>query len=165
MRDRLERRIRRTHIVVVLLGAGGGGLSARRKVARTLRRRRIAALVPEDDFPRDLGPSVAEEAVLSDVDTDLVFVHVESWGSAMEFGQLRALPDVAPKLRVLVAPAYHPVYGARRSYLTDAYMTHLALHGHVYPVGKGGPLRIPQPEELIVMLSERYRQAKALGIK
>ena len=165
VRNRLESRVQRTHIVAVLLGAGGSGLSARRKVARTLRRRQITAVVPEDDLPQDLGPSVAEEAVLSDADTHLVFLHVESWGSAAEFGQLRALPGVAPKLRVLVTPAYHPVYGKRRSYLTDAYMTHLALHGHVYAVGRNGRLRVPEPEDLIVMLAERYRQAKALGIK
>ncbi|HTD80677.1 MAG TPA: hypothetical protein VK723_00860, partial [Thermoplasmata archaeon] len=165
LRNRLVRRVRRTHVVVALLGKGGSGLSARRELAKTLRRLRIIALVPEDDFPPDIGASLAEEAVLSDVDTHLVFVHVESWGSALEFGQLRALPRVAPKLRVLVSPAYHPLYGARTSYLTDAYMTHLALHGHVYAVGEPGRLRIPKAEELVVLLSERFRQAKALGIK
>jgi len=150
---------------VVLLGAGGCGLAARRRLAATLRRIRITALVPEDDFPPDIGPSVAEEAVLSDIDTHLVFLRIESWGSAMEFGQLRANPVVAPKLRVLVPPAFHPVYGARRSYLTDAYLTHLALHGHVYAAGATGRLRIPKPDDLIILLSERYRQALAMGIK
>ncbi len=165
LRNRLERRVRRTNVVVALLGAGGHGLSARRRLAKTLRGLRIAALVPEDDFPRSVGPSLAEEAVLSDAGTHLVFIHVESWGSALEFGQLRALPRVAPKLRILVSPAYHPVYGARTSYLTDAYLTHLALHGHVYAVGDSGRVRIPTPEDLVVLLSERFRQAKALGIK
>src|SRR5205809_5931287 len=80
LRNRLLRRVRRTNVVVALLGKGGHGLSSRRRLAKTLRQLRIVALVPEDDFPRDIGPSLAEEAVLSDADTHLVFIHVESWG-------------------------------------------------------------------------------------
>ena len=162
LRGRLQERVRRADLVVALLGAGRRGLSSRRAVARALRRLRIIALIPEDDFPRDIGPSIAEEIVLSDDDTDLVFLYIESWGSATEFGQLRLDPRVAPKLRILVPSAFHPIHGSRRSYLTDAYLTHLALHGHVYAVGDAHRLRVPTPERLIVTLAERYRQAKAL---
>jgi len=163
LRGRLEKRVRGAHLVVALLGAGGRGLYARRAVARALRRLRIIALIPEDDFPRNIGPSIAEEIVFSDDDTDLVFLYIESWGSATEFGQFRLDPRVAPKLRILVPSAFHPIHGSRRSYLTDAYLTHLAVHGHVYAVGDSHRLRVPTPGSLIITLAERYRQTRALA--
>ncbi|MEM2930799.1 MAG: hypothetical protein QW797_08090 [Thermoproteota archaeon] len=30
---------------------------------------------------------------------------------------------------------HHPLYGNSASYLTDVYLTHLAVFGHVYAVG------------------------------
>jgi len=55
--------------------------------------------VPEDDFS-DVPPSLAERSTLKESDVELVFVNVESWGSATEFGQFHTDEKIAPKLRV-----------------------------------------------------------------
>jgi len=119
-------------------------------------------LVPEEDFPREIAPSLVEIAMLSKGDIDLVFVNVESWGSATEFAQLHRNSRIAPKLRVLVDHAHHPLYGSSTSYLSDLYMTHMAVFGHVYAVDgeRTGPF--PSPHEVTLKLAERYRQWKTM---
>src|SRR6266568_2527576 len=124
----------------------------RRRVARLLNELGMAALVPEDDFSRDVGASVLERAILSRADVDLVFVSVESWGIATEFGQFHTDPRIASKLRVLVDPEHHPLHDPRDGYLKDLYLPHLAAYGHV--------VRVPSKESLVLLMAERYRQLK-----
>jgi len=114
----------------------------------------------------DLAPSILERKILSEEDLDIAFVNVESWGSAAEFSEFRNDKQIAPKLRVLVERDHHPLYGSSKGYLTDAYLTHDAVFGHVYMYKNteaGQNDRIPTPRELVVMLAERYRQWKAFG--
>ena len=92
---------------------------------------------------------------------DLVFLSIESWGAATEFGQFASNPRIAPKLRVLVRPEYHPVHSPSNSYLTDLYLTHLVRYGHVYPVDGGRQAPVPSAKALIPMLAERHREIKA----
>src|SRR5439155_9781283 len=121
-RREAEQRLQRSGLVVILLGSSGRGLDERRDVAHVLTGRGIVALVPEDDFPVEIGPSVLEVDVLERSDVDLVFLSIESWGAATEFGQFSSNPRIAPKLRVLVRPEYHPVHSPPGSYLTDLYL-------------------------------------------
>jgi hypothetical protein len=158
---RLVKRAKQTTLIVALLGAGGQQLAQRRTIAGSLSARGILALIPEDDFPKDVGASLLEEAMLSKGDVGLVFVNVESWGSVIEFAELRRNPKIAPKLRVIVNHAYHPLYGSSTSYLTDVYLTHMAVFGHVYAVDGPGGLPFPSTEKAITILAERFRQLKA----
>ena len=158
----LKRTLRRTRLVVALLGAGGQGLSERRRIASALARQGVQTVVPEDDFPDEEAPSLVEEEVLSGGNVDLVFVNVESWGSAAEFAQLRANPRIARKLRVLVSPAHHPLFEGGTGYLTDLYLSHLAEFGHVYAVDGEALARPRSALAVIEKLSARHRQVKAL---
>ena len=163
LRGRVEQRVARTGLVVALLGAGGRELAERRRIAGSLSRRGFVPLVPQDAFPRWISPSLIEEAVLSDDGIGLVFLKVGSWGSAAELGQLRGNPSVAPKLRILVPPAYHPLHGDATGYLSDMYLTHLSVYGHVYAVDGRKRVRLPPTDRLILVLAERFRQVWALG--
>ncbi len=158
----LKRKLRRTRLVVALLGAGGQGLSERRRIASALARQGVQTVVPEDDFPGEEAPSLLEEEVFSGDSVDLVFVNVESWGSAAEFAQLRANPRIAPKLRVLVSPAHHPLFEGGSGYLTDLYLSHLAEYGHVYAVDGEIPARPRSALAVVGRLSARHRRVKAL---
>ena len=158
----MEDRLKRSGLLVMLLGSSGRGLDERRAVAHVLGSRGIIALVPEDDFPPEVGPSVIEEEILERSDVDLVFLSIESWGAATEFGQFSSNPRIAPKLRVLVRPEYHPVHSPSGSYLSDLYLTHLVRYGHVYPVDGGRQAPVPSAKALIPMLAERHREIKAL---
>jgi hypothetical protein len=162
LKGELERRVRETSIIVVLLGAGGKALDERRRIKEDLTRSAIIALIPEEDFPRHLSPSLIERAMLRGGDIELVFINLESWGSATEFGQFHESPNIAPKLRVLVDRAYHPLYGDSKSYLSDLYLTHEAVFGHVYATNSRGNGPFPNPRDVVVKLAERYRQWKAL---
>jgi len=162
IRKETEDRLKRAGLVVMLLGSSGRGLDQRRAIAHVLRSRGIVALVPEDDFPAEIGPSVIEEEILERSDMDLVFLSIESWGAATEFGQFSSNPRIAPKLRVLVRPEYHPVHSPSGSYLSDLYLTHLVRYGHVYPVNGGRQAPVPSAKALIPMLAERHREIKAL---
>lgn len=162
LKNRLEKRLRQTSIIVVLLGAGGTGLAERRRISRRLASRGLLPLIPEDDFPRHVSPSLVEEAMLSKGDVDLIFLNVQSWGSATELGQFHRNRKIAPKLRILVPPAYHPLHGRSTSYLTDVYLNHLTAFGHVYAVNGKQQVPVPSARTLIVKMSERYRQLKVL---
>jgi len=162
-RRRVEKKIRETSIIIVLLGAGGRGLRQRRVLKSRLASMGMVALIPEDDFPGEVAPSLVEEALLSKGDVELVFINVESWGTATEFTQFHGNRRIAPKLRVLVEHVHHPLYGGSASYLTDVYMTHLAVFGHVYAVGGSRGNVFPTVREVVVKLAERYRVCKALG--
>ena len=157
-------------INVALLGAGGEGLKERREIAAKLGEKGIVALVPEDDLSADVAASLAEHDMLSSTDIDLAFVNVQSWGSAAEFAEFRADSNIAPKLRILVVRKYHPLYGSSgdAGYLTDSYMTHEAVFGHVYMYklpGEDSIEWIPRIDEIVLKISERYRQWKALRSK
>ena len=160
LRAQLEAQAKRAYLTVVLLGKAGEGLEERRRIARALEQDGMNAVIPEDDLPRELSPSLAEEAMLVQGDADLVFLNVDSWGTATEFGQLYDRVPVAGRLRVLVPAAYHPLYGDRGGYLTDLYLTHLAVFGHVYAVGSGGRFPALPAEEVVVRLAERFSQVK-----
>jgi len=149
--------------MVALLGAGGQGLAERRRIAAVLDRSGIAAIVPEDELPDDMAPSLAEKALFSRNEVDLVFVNVESWGSAAEFAQFHENRRIAPKLRVLVPPEHHPLHGGDRGYLTDLYLSHLTEFGHVYAIDGRARVRLPSALDAIGLLSARQRQVKALG--
>lgn len=164
LQNRLTRKVKETSITVVLLGAGGKGLRQRRKLREELTRAGMIALIPEDDFPREIAPSLVEPAMLSHREVDLVFVNVESWGSVTEFAQLHENPITAPKLRVIVDCAYHPLYGRFTSYLSDYYFTHMAVFGHVYAVDDVRTTPFPSCHEVVMKLAERYRQWRAIRL-
>jgi len=117
VRRALEQRLRQTSLVAVLLGAEGRGLAERSEIARALRTRGMIAIIPEADFPSGIGPSLAERVMLTSDDVDLIFLNVQSWGTATELGQFHADPKIAAKLRLLVAPEYHPVHSTKGGYL------------------------------------------------
>jgi hypothetical protein len=94
----------------------------------------MIVLIPEDDFPREVAPSLVEEAMLSKGDVELVFINVESWGTVTESTQFHRNRRIAPELMVLVGHEHHLLYGSSASYLTDVYLTHLAVFGHVYAI-------------------------------
>ncbi|MEM2123400.1 MAG: hypothetical protein QXE79_07180 [Candidatus Bathyarchaeia archaeon] len=163
-RRELERRLGEASLIVFLMGAAGKGLEERRMVREMLKEKGITAIVSEDDLPRDVAPSLVEEYILRSEEVDLAFINVESWGSTAEFVQYHGDPGIAPKLRVLVRSSYHPLYGGGSSYLTDIYLTHLAVYGHVYAYESetGLGLTFPTPGSIVMKLAERYRQWKAL---
>jgi len=144
------------------MGASGQGLRQRRRLRGVLSRRGLLALVPEDDFPRDIAPSLVERAMLSEGDVDLAFINLESWGTATEFGQFHEIRRIARKLRILVDHQYHPLHSNSRSYLTDLYLTHLAVYGHVYPVARARRSLLPSVKKTVTKLAVRYSQWKAL---
>ncbi len=159
--ERLAKKIGDTCIIVALLGAGGRGIEERRRIKLHLEKMNIITLIPEDDIPEELSPSLLEEAILTKSDIDLIFVNVESWGTATEFAQFHDKHEIAYKLRVLVPAEYHPIYGREGGYLTDLYLTHLTLYGHVYAYGNGE--RFPKPEKIILTIAMRFKELKALG--
>ncbi|MEM0313264.1 MAG: hypothetical protein QXQ41_01780 [Candidatus Bathyarchaeia archaeon] len=162
-KNRIESLLKETRIIVVLLGAGGKGITKRREIAKKLEDNGIIALIPEDDFPPDVSPSLIEEAVFKESDVHLIFINVESWGSATEFAQFHDNPIVAPKLRILTYYKYHPIYGSSKSYLTDLYLSHTAKYGHVYAYDDKQESSFPNSEAVILILSLRYKLLKALG--
>src|SRR5437867_1872393 len=117
-----EQEVRQTVIVIALLGSESKGLAERRGLASTLAPKGVLAFIPEDHLPQEVSPALAEPALLSKGDLDLVFLNVESWGTATEFGQFSENPAIARKLRVMVKPEYHPFHGTSKSYLSDAYL-------------------------------------------
>ena len=161
LRERLEARERRTSLTVALLGAEGAGLQERRDIAKVLEGGGMNVLIPEDDLPGDVSPSLAEEEMLAHGDLDLVFLNVDSWGTATEFGQLYGRAPLARKLRVIVQAEYHPLYGTRRSYLSDLYLSHLAVFGHVYAVGMPGEVPASTVTQLVPLLARRFRAVRA----
>jgi hypothetical protein len=66
------------------------------------------------------------------------------------------------EIRVLVESPYHPLYGSESSYLTDIYLTHLAVYGHVYTFGVEPGSVFPTSESIILGLVDRYRAWKTL---
>ncbi|MGH9919356.1 MAG: hypothetical protein ACRD6W_10895 [Nitrososphaerales archaeon] len=165
-------------INVALLGAGGEGLRERREIAAKLGEKGITALIPEDDLSTDVAASLEERDMLTQADLDLAFISVQSWGSVAEFAEFQADPSIARKLRILVERKHHPLYGVSRGsgYLTDSYLTHDAVFGHVYMYrlqrredGKekeeDSPEWIPVTDEIVLKISERFRQWKAFRSK
>jgi hypothetical protein len=158
----LERRGRRCGVIVVLMGSGGQGLRQRRRLRDALSREGVIALIPEDDFPQDIAPSIAERIALSRAEIDLVFLNLQSWGTATEFGQFHEHRRIARKLRVLVDWHHHPLHSNSRSYLSDLYLTHLAAYGHVYPITSDRGSPFPSVKKTVVKLAVRYGQWRAL---
>jgi hypothetical protein len=168
LRKDQERKVDAIALYVVLLGAGGDGLEERRALARKLGQTGIVAFIPEDDLSPDVAPSLAERDMLANGDIDLAFVNVQSWGSAAEFAEFQSDPKIAPKLRILVERRYHPLYGSPGSsgYLTDSYLTHDAVFGHVYMYkGEDSPEWIPSTDEVVLKIADRYKQWRAFRSK
>jgi hypothetical protein len=94
---------------------------------------------------------------------ELVFINVESWGTATEFTQFHGNMRIALKLRVLAKHVHHQLYGGSASYLTDVYLAHLAVFRHVYAIGGSRGNVFPKVRDVVVKLAERYRVCKALG--
>jgi len=160
----IEKLLKETSIFVALLGAGGKEIEKRKKIAKKLKENGVIALIPEIDFPRGVAPSLIEEALFKKPDVDLIFVDVESWGSATEFAQFYDNAIIAPKLRVLTYYKHHPIYGSSKGYLTDLYLSFIAKHGHVYAYRKEKEkIKFPTSQKIILTLSIRYKQLKALG--
>jgi len=155
-RKEIESLLKETFLIVFLMGAGNKGLEERRRIKRKLEENGILAIIAEDDLPKDLSPSLSEEYILKNSEVELAFINVESWGSVAEFSQYHRDQRIALKLRVLVRGKYHPLYGDEKGYLTDLYLTHLAVYWHVYAYeGK-----FPSCENIIMKLATRYRQWK-----
>ncbi len=151
-------------LTVALLGAGGRGLDERRSLAAELSSIGLNVIVPEDRLPPELSPSIAERELLSSSELDLAFVNIESWGSAAEFSEFHGDYKIAPKLRVIVDRTHHPLYGSASGYLTDIYLTHDAVFGHVYMHGDKAE-GLPSSREIVVKISERFRQWKSVVSK
>ena len=165
-RNEIQRRLKAAKIFIALLGAGGKGLEDRRSMAEELSKKDIFAVVPEDILQAGISPSLLERQILSSEELDIAFVNVESWGSVAEFSEFRHDNDIAPKLRVLVCREYHPLYGSSRGYLTDAYLTHDAVFGHIYMYRDAkwtAKDAVPTAREIVLAISERYKQWKAFG--
>jgi len=162
-RRKFESLVREACIIVILLGAGGKEIVKRRNIAKKLRDNGIIALIPEDDFAPDVAPSLTEEFIFKHSDVDLVFLNVESWGSATEFAQFHDDIRIAPKLRVLTFHKHHPLYGNSKSYLSDLYLTHIAKYGHVYAYDDKGESTFPTSEKIVLTISIRYKLLRALG--
>jgi len=159
------KKVKEISIIVVLLGAGGKGLKQRRNLKNELKKMNIIAVIPEDDFAKEVPPPLIEEFMLTQGDMDLVFINVESWGSATEFGQFHERWEIAPKLRVIVEHKYHPLYGSSTnptSYLTNSYLIHEAVYGHVYAVDETGG-RFATTRDVTIKLADAYRWWKALA--
>jgi hypothetical protein len=163
----VHRELKATKVIIALLGASGKGLEERRSMAEELSRKGFLTVIPEDVLPPEVSPSLLERRILAAEDLDLVFVNVESWGSASEFSDFHQDHRIAPKLRVIVEREYHPLYGSSKGYLTDIYLTHDAVFGHVYMYrrGRSDPAegRVPTPREVVMTISDRFRQWKVLG--
>ena len=157
--ERVQEEAQVQPLIVVLFGGGGRRLSHRRKLAEMLRMHGFTALVPEDDF-QSRSPSIAEIAYLREKIFDLALIFPESFGSATEFGQFLEIPIIAPKMVVLVPQRYHPIYGGRSGYLSDAYMKHLAKYGHVYAYNDSGRSAFPRSSEIILKLCRTRRDLK-----
>lgn len=158
----LEHRVRRHRVTVVLMGSNRQGLLQRRRLRDALSREGVIALIPEDDFPKDVPPSIAERKALSMEEIDLIFLNLQSWGTATEFGQFHEHEQIARKLRVLVDCHHHPLCSDPRSYLSDLCLTHLAAYGHVYPIASNRGSPCPSAKKTIVRLAVRYGQWRAL---
>jgi len=160
----LQERIKKESLSVALLGAGGRGLDERRLLASELSRIGINTIIPEERLPPELSPALAERDLLSSSELDLVFVNIKSWGSAAEFSEFHGYREIAPKLRVMVDRAHHPLYGSASGYLADSYLTHDAVFGHVYMHGDKAE-GIPTSREIVMTISERFRQWKSMASK
>jgi hypothetical protein len=161
--EEFRRRYGEVSLIVALLGAGGKGLDLRRKIKKKLKQEGIIGIVPEDDFTPDVAQDLIERSMLRKSDVKLVFINVESWGSATEFGQFQTDEKIAPKLRVLVDYRHHPLHGGSRSYLSSAYLTHAAVYGHVYPYKESGGYPFLTVDEVVLKLAKRYKEWKVLG--
>jgi hypothetical protein len=155
----VREKVKKESLTVALLGAGGRGLDERRSLATELSTTGINVIVPEDRLPPELSPSIAERRLLSSRELDLAFVNIESWGSAAEFSEFHDDSKIAPKLRVIVDRRHHPIYGSASGYLTDVYLTHDTVFGHVYMHGDGAE-GLPSSREIVMKISERFRQWK-----
>jgi len=144
------------------MGSSGQGLRQRRRIREALHREEVAALIPEDDFPQDISPSIMEGMVFAREDIDLIFLNVQSWGTATEFGQFHEQEQITRKLRILVDCHHHPLCSNSSGYLSDLYLTHLTAHGHVYPIGSNRGSPCPSAKKTIVRVAVRYRQWRAL---
>jgi hypothetical protein len=119
-------------------------------------------LIPEDHIDPTINPVLAEQAILSGSDVDLVFMHVNSWGTSNEFGRFSQSSEIAPKLRVLVDHEHHPLHirdERNRSYLSSPYLLFMARFGHVYPVNGTSEL-FPTAETAVMILSDITRQLR-----
>jgi len=163
----LQRQIKKQRVIIALLGAGGRGLAERRTVASELRGLGFNTIIPEDALPLEVSPSIAEPELLAWPELDLAFLNIESWGSASEFAQFQSDSRIANKLRVIVPRRHHPLYGSGVSsgYLTDMYLTHDAVFGHVYMHDDGSAAdgSLPSAKEIIITISQRFRQWKAIN--
>lgn len=159
---RLEAENSTTSIIVALLGASGEGLEERRRIRDRimLEHPETTVMIPEDHIDPGINPVLAEQVILSGSDIDLVFIHVNSWGTSNEFGQFSQSNEIAPKLRVLVNHEYHPLHirdERNRSYLSSSYLLFMARFGHVYPV-KGTSELFPSAETAVRILTDITRQ-------
>jgi hypothetical protein len=149
-------------LLVALFGGGGSRLQKRRQIAEKLSREGFTALVPEDDFPPG-SLSTYEVAYLRTESIDIAFIYPESLGSATEFGQFLDDDIIAHKLMVLVPHRYHPIYGDRGGYLSDAYMRHLAKYGHVYGFDESGQSPFPKSYDIILKICQTRRDLKIIA--
>jgi|SRR5579862_3191168 len=165
----MEKEARTTSIGIALLGSTGPGLETRRAMRRSILSINPATTVfiPDDDLPREvnypemgLNPVMAEIRILGSDKIDLIFVSPSSMGSVTEFGQLSQIPEVAPKLRLLVDHNYHPLFAkAPLSYVSSAELAFMVKYGHVYAV-KGTNEIFPEAEYAVLIVTGMTRQLK-----
>jgi len=131
------------------------------------RRKEIKRLVEEDlcdiaIFPEELGfihPAIEQRVLIMDKEIDLVILLPEGPGSIAEFGEYSSNPEIAYKLRVFVPTKYHPfemdIEGHEQGYLSNAYLIHLTLYGHVYSYNDDLDLK-----KKLIFLLESFRRIK-----
>lgn len=123
---------------------------------------KLQCLFPKTNIDPSFNPVLAEQAILSGSDVELVFIHVNSWGTSNEFGQFSQSSEIAPNLRVLVDHEYHPLHirdERNRSFLSSAYLLFMARFGHVYAI-RGTSELFPTAETAVMILSDITRQLR-----
>ena len=113
-------------------------------------------------FPEELRfiyPAIDEKNLLKEKEVDMAIILPEGPGAISEFSDFSSDQDIAFKLRIFVPTKFHPLEheleNIEPSYLTNAYLIHLTLFGHVYAFENNSDLI-----KKVILIIESYRRIK-----
>lgn len=113
-------------------------------------------------FPEELKfiyPAIDEKNLLKEKEVDMAMILPEGPGAISEFSDFSSDHEIAFKLRVFVPKKFHPLEheleNMEPSYLTNAYLIHLTLFGHVYAFENNSDLI-----KKVILIIESYRRIK-----
>lgn len=113
-------------------------------------------------FPEELRfiyPAIDEKNLLREKEVDMAIILPEGPGAISEFSDFSSDHDIAFKLRVFVPKKFHPLEQelekVEPSYLTNAYLIHLTLFGHIYAFENNSDLI-----KKVILILESYRRIK-----